>query len=111
MNPPTTASRFARLRRRAGGILLALAAFVFLSAEDLQIEESELECEQAVAHVSRCCPNFDTKQLYCVYTACGRQPDLTISEARCLQARSCDEIAAMYCDLATRVQLDTRVCP
>lgn len=85
--------------RRLPGAGAALLAIVFLSAESLTIDESELECEQAVAHVEQCCPGFPHSLPHCVRTACTATPDLTISQSRCLQALDCDPlVAAGVCD-------------
>ncbi len=80
---------------RAG---IASVAFLLFSAESLGIEERELQCEGAVAHLIECCPDFDPALLNCNSVACSRTPDLSLGESQCLLDKSCAAIrSAGYC--------------
>ena len=61
-------------RRSFRGVGLALLAFFTLTAETLALDEKELECEQAVAHLASCCDGFDRHAVNCTYTACSSTP-------------------------------------
>ncbi len=88
-----------RWLRKLQGVGLAVGAFLTLSAETLEIDEQELECEQAVAHVNECCPGFDPHRFNCTFIACESHPNLSIDESRCIEGKSCDEIRARgLCD-------------
>jgi hypothetical protein len=78
------------------------------------VNDDEVECEQAVAHLLDCCPNFSADSVNCVNTTndgpgClsflvsvnddvgpppGRegQPDLTISESVCIEDMACADV-------------------
>lgn len=69
--------------------------------------ESEFECEQAVAHLHGCCPDFPVRAVNCDYQAgCGEDqpPWLTIPASKCIQNTSCDE-AQEYCDFFANLQV------
>lgn len=57
---------------------------------------TEFECEQAVAHLKSCCPDFPVRSIRCNYSAgCGEvHPLLRTDEAKCVQNTSCDVIIA-----------------
>lgn len=55
------------------------------------LEENQLECEQALAHLEECCPALDAPH------ACGDGCDsvtLTLDSSQCLKDSSCAEIQA-----------------
>jgi hypothetical protein len=62
------------------------------------LREDEVQCEEAVAHLEECCPGgFRKPQEYCRYTAgsCGdTTPAMSVAEGKCIQALSCEQIAA-----------------
>jgi hypothetical protein len=78
----------------------ALTGGVFLFASGgmrtVGFVDSEFECEQAVARLHKCCPDFDVTAVRCDYSSgCGViNPLLGTSESQCLQNLSCDEIEA-----------------
>jgi hypothetical protein len=62
------------------------------------VSTAELACENAVARLESCCPNFQEGAIHCEYGTgggCGR-PFLGIpqSEAECIARMSCAEMAA-----------------
>jgi hypothetical protein len=60
------------------------------------IREDEFECENAVAHLKECYPGFDASTVSCTfYEGCGdtHYTSLNALESRCVQAKSCAEIA------------------
>jgi hypothetical protein len=62
------------------------------------IREDEFECENAVAHLKECYPGFDASTISCTfYEGCGDTHDTSLNalESRCVQAKSCAEIATM----------------
>ncbi len=89
-------------RTRFTGAGLALVAFLTLTAEDLTVTQSEIDCEQAVAHLANCCPGFPTSQFHCIQKACEATPDFTVSESQCIVQQDCDAIrAAGWCAIST----------
>ncbi|MGC4122974.1 MAG: hypothetical protein QM765_52075 [Myxococcales bacterium] len=100
-------------RRNPMPALIGLTALLSLTCG---IREDELRCEEAVAHLSRCCPGFVPSQIDCYYaTGCGTvYPALDIEESRCVSAMSCEAIvAAGVCSRAQTARPDDgrRVCP
>lgn len=91
------------------------------------IREDELSCEEAVSHLSECCPGFRASRVDCSYTAaqgCGIQttyPQIGLDAAKCIQSESCATMQSNgVCDRAAQepaqaVQGDeggfTGVCP
>ncbi len=79
-----------RRLRSAGWLMAALAA---LAACGDELNEEELDCEEAVAYLEDCCPGFSGARLSCVYESgagcSATTPDLGIRESRCIRARSC----------------------
>ena len=69
-------------------------------------DELELKCENAVAHIARCCPGFDPGQISCIdyhpgpgcfNSPCNggdRNPDITAAQSQCLIGRGCDDLRA-----------------
>lgn len=72
------------------------------------IREDELECEEAVARLERCCDEFPSYEVSCVFIAgCNEPdtyPDLSIELADCIQAMDCDDLRAH--DLCARIAED-----
>jgi hypothetical protein len=61
------------------------------------LRQDELDCEDAVAYLQGCCPDFAGATVACVHdTGCGstRQTALSIEESQCILAESCDQIVA-----------------
>jgi hypothetical protein len=57
------------------------------------IEKEEFECEQAVAHLADCCPDFDARGYICS-NGCNYPsgPDIHTDAAECIVGASCDEL-------------------
>jgi hypothetical protein len=80
-----------RLRRTwwLGGAL----ALIFACGDALR--QDELDCEEAVAHLKECCPNFPTYRVSCVYQSNGCEsngPDIDMAQSQCARDRSCSEL-------------------
>lgn len=91
-----------RLQRicRTGFVTLAL---LFWMADD-GIGRDEFQCEMAVVHLTDCCSKLSASMLACAHGGCDSQvrPDLSEERARCLQAKSCDELVQLgACDVNT----------
>lgn len=76
---------------------IALAAMVGPSCAALN--EDQLHCEEAVAHLDECCPNFRADQLSCQHEepagcGCGREVDLDLSASEAVLALDCEELVA-----------------
>lgn len=89
-------------RRRLA--LGSLAPFVFLLL-GFDLDEGELKCEQAAAHVQECCPDVTFPRLACIQQGgCDREEDETLvarDESDCLRDLSCDELAER--DICARI--------
>jgi len=77
------------------------------------LRQDEIDCEQAVAHLQDCCPDFGTATIACVSSqGCDvSDPALSIAESQCILDRSCESlIASGLCaathDLESRHQDD-----
>lgn len=60
-------------------------------------DAGEFECEEAVAHITDCCPGFEPRSVQCDYTfGCGDSepgtPEITNPESNCILGLSCDQI-------------------
>ena len=104
------------LRRVPAGVFFALgllAAFACKSSDtrddeedDNQFREDVIQCEEAIARLERCCPDFDPSRVICNYyysydtSACGPtteqsvRPALELGESRCIRDTSCDQLVA-----------------
>jgi hypothetical protein len=80
--------------RVGAGIVVAWVTTVLLACG---LRQDELECEEAVAVLNHCCPNFPDSQVSCVYGDVGCStvyPDISIAESQCIRAESCDELVS-----------------
>jgi hypothetical protein len=83
----TWRSRVLQLSLVGSGLLLLVAQNDF--------REDVLECEQAVAHLIECCPNFVHASVQCVHDeGCGTRTDpaLSLNESHCIENRSCEDV-------------------
>jgi hypothetical protein len=55
------------------------------------LRQDELDCEQAVAHLKECCPDFVGATIACEFSdGCGTtDPALSIDESHCILALEC----------------------
>ena len=55
---------------------------------------SELDCEEAVAYLEKCCPTFHPTTLRCVQTSgCGSEvPAITSQQSSCIRGKSCEAL-------------------
>jgi hypothetical protein len=116
-------------RGRTGtGGRVAVTTFVLallLSLSCGSITREELACEQAVAHLSDCCPALDTRRLPCfrIREGCSgdTEPMLTEVAATCVLDASCDSLRAARCErlvalslvphsLKDREEIETEAC-
>jgi hypothetical protein len=66
------------------------------------IREAELECEEAVAHLAKCCTGFDPKKVNCEHITLqgcdgGLEPDLDADTSRAIRRLSCAETHDTWC--------------
>ena len=98
------------LKLPAVGVCFALGIAAVLACngghdqeDDNQFRDDVLWCEEAVARLQRCCPNFDVRRIACQYyysfdEGCGTsstrkiEPAYTKSESACVRERSCDAL-------------------
>lgn len=84
------------MRLRLG--LLLVTAFMLLSAE-FSFDEGELECEEAVKHLTDCCGDVPAVRNITCYAerGCGNaSPELDPGLAVCLRDASCDDVIAAH---------------
>ncbi len=74
--------------------------------DDNQFREDVIQCEEAIARLERCCPDFEGSRVLCNYyysydtSACGPtteqsvRPALSLPESQCVRDTSCDELVA-----------------
>jgi hypothetical protein len=90
-----------RPRRRLPWVTLALVG-VLLLIFACDFRSDEFHCEEAVAHMDSCCPNFNQQAVNCHFASgCGSTtyPSIDSNESVCLLAKSCEELRANgYCE-------------
>jgi len=62
-----------------------------------EIRPDEIECEEAVTHLSHCCPEVDARGWNCQYqTTCGEtlRPSFSIKTSQCIRNDTCEQLAA-----------------
>jgi hypothetical protein len=107
---PLMTSSKRRKKLPAFGVLFGLAIALLLACrsdrdeeDDNQFRTDVLWCEEALARLQSCCPNFDGRPLVCDYyysfdEGCGTattrrvEPVFTKEESRCIRDRTCDEL-------------------
>lgn len=104
------------IRRIPVGVFFALGLMALFACksddtkndeeDDNQFREDVIQCEEAIARLERCCPEFDASRVLCNYyysydtSACGPttvqsvRPALDLSESRCVRDTSCDALVA-----------------
>jgi hypothetical protein len=72
-----------------------------VSEDDDELREDVISCEDALARLEACCPDFDITRVYCTYysyrsNGCARtssarevRPALSLPESECVRATSC----------------------
>lgn len=119
------------LRRIPAGVFFALGVVALLACEDgdtkddeeddNQFREDVIQCEEAVARLERCCPDFDGSRVLCNYyfrfdtSTCGPRttdsihPALALSESRCVLDTSCEALVGQgVCERAQEARTYTR---
>lgn len=62
-----------------------------------EIRPDEIECEEAAAHLSHCCPAVDARGWNCEYqTTCGEtlRPSFSIKTSKCIRKETCEVLVA-----------------
>ena len=112
------------VRRIPPGVLFALGVIAFLACksdatkddeeDDNQFREDVIQCEEAIARLERCCPDFDGARVLCNYFfkldtgSCGPSttdtvhPALSLPESRCVLDTSCEDLVGK--DVCARAQ-------
>lgn len=86
-----------------GGLITLLLACGDKEEDSDQFREDTLTCEEALAHLQECCPNFDPMAVACRYyfssdSGCGtsevnrEEPAFSLSESRCIRNKSCADL-------------------
>src|ERR1700761_6019438 len=90
--PSPTSSGVRRWLRRAVAVL-GLSTLVANGG----LRQDELDCEQAIAYLQGCCPDFGGATVACSYdSGCGTTVStaLSIEESQCILSESCSQIVA-----------------
>lgn len=112
------------LRRVPTGVVFALGVIAFLACksgdtkndeeDDNQFREDVIQCEEAIARLQTCCPDFDGSRVLCNYyfrydtSTCGPsqtdsiRPALDLSESECVLETACEDLVAR--DVCKRAQ-------
>jgi hypothetical protein len=79
-------------------LLIAAVAGLGLSTMTCGANEDEIQCEEAVARLSSCCPTFDPYSVSCRITVgCNgklQSPMINITQSKCIQNLDCSAINA-----------------
>jgi hypothetical protein len=89
------------LRKLLFGVLAPLAVGLACGG----IQQVEIDCEEAVAYLTTCCPGFDANALGCASsqntttdgcdtTTTTTYPALTSSEVSCIRGETCEALVA-----------------
>lgn len=102
-------------RRRRTAPAIAASAALLVAAVGLRcVRRDELQCENAVAQLERCCGGFHPDASYCTYSeGCGTvYPVITEDDSQCIVGMSCGEIvAAGICERAATAVPPTSATP
>lgn len=115
--------RGAGVKRRAGTAFITAGTLAVLFACGDPLLQVELDCEEAVSVLEKCCPGFAGSELQCVYTSnCAgtTNPAIPEDQSACIRGESCDELKST--DVCGRAQqarsyptpselLPAQVCP
>lgn len=74
---------------------IVLGAVIFLVFACGGIDDNELKCEEAVAHLEDCCPGVDARRFTCDNEqTCvpSSTPDFYEKASECITSRTCDEL-------------------
>jgi hypothetical protein len=73
------------------------------------IDEAQVECEEAVAHVLDCCPGVSPQDI--CGAGCG-EVGISHDQSECLRGKECDELrAGGVCDRFTRLMIPDAGAP
>jgi hypothetical protein len=86
-----------------GGLITLLIACGGGEEDDDQFREDTLTCEEALAHLQECCPNFDPMAVACRYyfssnegcatsTENHEEPAFNLQESRCIRNTTCADL-------------------
>jgi len=90
------------------GVLLACTYGDGTTVDDQQLREDVVTCEEAVAHLEKCCPGFVAEELACKHSVTTKEPScdatggyskdkedpaLDLAESHCILATDCDSLA------------------
>jgi hypothetical protein len=92
-----------------GLITLVIACSDGKKEDDDQFREDTLTCEEALAHLLDCCPNFDPNAVACRYYYASDQgcsssevtretPAFNLQESRCIRNKSCADLQQLHDD-------------
>jgi hypothetical protein len=95
------------LKIRFGSALAtAMSIALFFACGDA-LNQEELDCEEAVAHLEECCPGFDSSQIVCVHEQQGcilgstTHPAIERDQTTCIRHESCNALVSSgVCDRA-----------
>jgi hypothetical protein len=75
-------------------LVLTCGAFLLLQPPARGFREDEVECEEAVARLRKCCTSDELAAINCTYDpgCSGTTPSISVSESRCLRELSCRHI-------------------
>ena len=93
--------------RRTWTRAAVLGAVVVLVFACGGIDDNELNCEEAVAHLQDCCPGFEPRRFRCEEeTTCNtRTPDFFDRASDCIRELSCESLRSLgKCDAFLRIQ-------
>ena len=107
-----------RFRKLSFGIFFSLALTTVLAwsdeKDDNNFQKDVIECEEALARLAACCPNFDASRVLCNYyyyynSGCGSSttervsPAFSEPESDCIRNTDCETLTKK--GVCTRAQL------
>jgi hypothetical protein len=115
MTPMPTTPRFRSEKRTVQLALAAIATALALGGGCGDLREDELQCEEAVAHLTGCCADFEPR-VSCDYQesqACEESipTDISSEQGRCIRDLSCGDVRRRgLCDADTWQSALSGVC-
>jgi hypothetical protein len=109
----------AGVKRRAGTAFVTAGILAVLFACGNPLLQEELDCEEAVSVLDKCCPGFAGSLLQCEYTSdCSgtTYPAISEDQSACIRGESCDTLRSSgVCDRAQQARSYTtggiQTCP
>lgn len=85
---------------------MLVALFVASALSCANFDDDQLQCEEAVSRLEKCCEGLDARRFSCD-TGCNRNVNFTDRASACIREKSCDDLRnGTQCAALARVALE-----